>query len=43
MKDLDHEGKIKEIGRMISGVEITDITKKHAQELLETANVMKVH
>ena len=43
VKDLDHEGKIKEIGRMISGVEITDITKKHAQELLETANVMKVH
>ena len=36
-------GKIKEIGRMISGVEITDLTKKHAQELLETANVMKVH
>ena len=25
---------------MISGVEITDLTKKHAQELLETANVM---
>lgn len=43
VKDLDHEGKIKEIGRMISGVEITDITKKHAQELLETANVMKVN
>jgi DNA repair protein RecN (Recombination protein N) len=43
VKDLDHEGKIKEIGRMISGVEITDITKKHAQELLETANVMKIH
>jgi DNA repair protein RecN (Recombination protein N) len=43
VKELDHEGKIKEIGRMISGVEITDITKKHAQELLETANDMKVH
>jgi DNA repair protein RecN (Recombination protein N) len=43
VKELDHEGKIKEIGRMISGVEITDITKKHAQELLETANVMKAH
>jgi DNA repair protein RecN (Recombination protein N) len=43
VKDLNHEGKIKEIGRMISGVEITDITKKHAQELLETANVMKIH
>jgi DNA repair protein RecN (Recombination protein N) len=43
VKELDHDGKVKEIGRMISGVEITDITKKHAQELLETANVMKVH
>jgi DNA repair protein RecN (Recombination protein N) len=43
VKELDGEGKIKEIGRMISGVEITDITKKHAKELLETANIMKVH
>ncbi|WP_428909069.1 DNA repair protein RecN [Niallia sp. Krafla_26] len=41
VKKLDEEGKIKEIGRMISGVEITDITKEHAKELLETANDMK--
>jgi DNA repair protein RecN (Recombination protein N) len=40
---LAEEEKIKEIGRMISGVEITDITKKHAKELLETATLMKVH
>ncbi|WP_433743061.1 DNA repair protein RecN [Falsibacillus pallidus] len=38
---LDNETKIKEIGRMISGVEITDLTKKHAQELLELAHTMK--
>ncbi|WP_026572572.1 DNA repair protein RecN [Bacillus sp. UNC438CL73TsuS30] len=31
---LKAEEKIKEIGRMISGVEITDLTKKHAEELL---------
>jgi DNA repair protein RecN (Recombination protein N) len=34
---LQVEEKIKEIGRMISGVEITDLTKKHAQELLYLA------
>jgi DNA repair protein RecN (Recombination protein N) len=34
---LSKEDKIKEIGRMISGVEITDITKKHAEELLYQA------
>lgn len=31
---LNENEKIKEIGRMISGVEITDLTKKHAEELL---------
>jgi DNA repair protein RecN (Recombination protein N) len=39
---LAEEEKIKEIGRMISGIEITDITKKHAKELLETANLIKL-
>jgi DNA repair protein RecN (Recombination protein N) len=34
---LDAEEKIKEIGRMISGVEITDLTKQHAEELLQLA------
>lgn len=33
--------KIKEIGRMISGVEITDLTKKHAEELLFLASENK--
>lgn len=39
---LSEEEKIKEIGRMISGVEVTDITKEHAKELLQTAHTMKV-
>nr|WP_263325787.1 DNA repair protein RecN [Neobacillus sp. Marseille-Q6967] len=34
---LTEEEKIREIGRMISGVEITDLTKKHAEELLHLA------
>jgi DNA repair protein RecN (Recombination protein N) len=38
---LNMEAKIKEIGRMISGVEITDITKKHAEELLYQASENK--
>lgn len=33
--------KVKEIGRMISGVEITDLTKQHAEELLKLAQNMK--
>ncbi|MDQ0197367.1 DNA repair protein RecN [Neobacillus ginsengisoli] len=38
---LKVEEKIKEIGRMISGVEITDLTKKHAEELLNLASENK--
>ncbi|AZU63264.1 DNA repair protein RecN [Neobacillus mesonae] len=34
---LTDQEKIKEIGRMISGVEITDLTKQHAEELLQLA------
>jgi DNA repair protein RecN (Recombination protein N) len=34
---LQVEEKINEIGRMISGTEITDLTKKHAEELLYLA------
>ncbi|WP_160721568.1 DNA repair protein RecN [Bacillus sp. USDA818B3_A] len=34
--------KIKEIGRMISGTEITDLTKKHAEELLQLAGKNKL-
>ncbi|WP_010284546.1 DNA repair protein RecN [Bacillus timonensis] len=39
---LDESEKIKEISRMISGVEITDLTKEHAKELLNLAKESKV-
>ncbi|MBS4202956.1 DNA repair protein RecN [Lederbergia citrea] len=38
---LSKQEKVKEIGRMISGVEITDLTKKHATELLEIASTLR--
>ncbi len=38
---LTVDEKITEIGRMISGVEITDLTKKHAEELLQIASENK--
>ncbi|PWW30497.1 DNA replication and repair protein RecN [Cytobacillus oceanisediminis] len=41
VKPLTDDEKIKEIGRMISGVEITDLTKEHAKELLQLANQLK--
>ncbi|MCY8595281.1 hypothetical protein, partial [Bacillus haynesii] len=33
--------KITEIGRMIAGVEVTDLTKRHAKELLNQAKLVK--
>ncbi|MDZ5471065.1 DNA repair protein RecN (plasmid) [Bacillus sp. 31A1R] len=41
VKPLNAEEKIKEIGRMISGVEITDLTREHAKELLFLAEKLK--
>ncbi|WP_163102645.1 DNA repair protein RecN [Peribacillus alkalitolerans] len=41
VKALNEEEQIKEIGRMISGVEITELTKQHAKELLEQAGLLK--
>jgi DNA repair protein RecN (Recombination protein N) len=41
VKALNENEKIKEIGRMISGVEITDLTKEHAKELLKLAGKIK--
>lgn len=38
---LVQQDKIKEIGRMISGAEITELTKKHAKELLKLAQKAK--
>ncbi|HHW37156.1 MAG TPA: DNA repair protein RecN [Bacillales bacterium] len=40
--ELQTEEKVKEVARMISGVEITELTKQHAGELLQLANQMKV-
>ncbi|MEH7224835.1 DNA repair protein RecN [Bacillus sp. JJ1566] len=39
---LDETAKIKEISRMISGVEITDLTREHAKELLSLAKESKL-
>ncbi len=43
VKALNESEKVKEIGRMISGVEITDLTKEHAKELLQLAKQIKIH
>jgi DNA repair protein RecN (Recombination protein N) len=39
---LTEEEKIGEIGRMISGAEITDLTREHAKELLHLAHSSKI-
>ncbi|WP_307328060.1 DNA repair protein RecN [Evansella vedderi] len=41
VRALNKEEQMEEISRMISGVEITDLTRKHAQELLDQARKMK--
>ncbi|MGE8204463.1 DNA repair protein RecN [Heyndrickxia sp. NPDC080065] len=41
VKTLEYEEKVTEVGRMISGVEITDKTKEHAEELLQLAYTKK--
>jgi DNA repair protein RecN (Recombination protein N) len=41
VKPLVEEEKIKEIGRMIAGVEVTELSKEHAKELLELAHTAK--
>jgi len=38
---LDLESKIKEISRMMSGLEESDISVKHAEELLDKCNTIK--
>lgn len=32
---LEHEERINEVARMLGGVEVTDLTKKHAKEMIE--------
>lgn len=39
--ELTDEERVNEIGRMISGVEMTKLTKEHAHELLEIAKKLK--
>jgi len=41
VRPLSFDDKVKEIARMISGVEITSVTKKHAEELLVQAGNKK--
>ncbi|MDT8862538.1 DNA repair protein RecN [Alkalihalobacillus sp. MEB130] len=41
VKALTTEEKINEIARMISGVEVTELTREHAKELLELAESLK--
>lgn len=41
VQPLSHSEKIKEIARMISGAEITNLTKEHAKELLTLAHEAK--
>ncbi|ADC48364.1 DNA repair and genetic recombination [Alkalihalophilus pseudofirmus OF4] len=38
---LELDEKVDEIARMISGVEVTDLTKQHARELLDLAEQLK--
>ncbi len=41
VRKLTFDEKVKEIARMISGVEVTEVTKKHAEELLQQAKTIK--
>lgn len=41
VKKLQNEEKVKEIARMISGVKMTDLTKQHAEELIQLAEKIK--
>ncbi|MRX73157.1 DNA repair protein RecN [Bacillus lacus] len=41
VKALKKDQQIREIGRMIAGVEVTDLTRKHAKELLLLASAAK--
>lgn len=41
VKPLSDDEKVSEIGRMIAGVEVTELTKQHAKELLHQANDVK--
>jgi DNA repair protein RecN len=38
---LDHGGRINEVARMLGGVKLTDLTLKHAEEMIELAQGIK--
>lgn len=40
VKELDGAGRVDEIAAMLGGMKITDVTREHAQELIETAEEM---
>jgi DNA repair protein RecN (Recombination protein N) len=42
VEDLNVQGRINELARMLGGVEITDTTLEHAQEMLRMANQKKL-
>lgn len=42
VKRLDKTGRLKELTRMLSGIDVSDITRSHASELLEDAQNLKL-
>jgi DNA repair protein RecN (Recombination protein N) len=42
VEDLNIQGRINELSRMLGGVEVTDTTLEHAQEMLRMANQKKL-
>ncbi|HDU1197453.1 TPA: hypothetical protein REV09_002920, partial [Listeria monocytogenes] len=38
---LKGEEKVEEISRMIAGIEVTELTKQHAKEMIEQAEKVK--
>jgi DNA repair protein RecN (Recombination protein N) len=37
VQELDRSGRVNELARMMAGAEITDVTRRHARELLQLA------
>ena len=38
---LDHENRVDELGRMIAGAQMTDLTKQHVEELIVMSQKIK--
>ncbi len=41
VRKLDNEERIEELSRLLGGVDLTDITKLHAKEMLEMSKTLK--